>query len=114
MQMDGFMFSFVILPQSAPLFMTIDFYLTSTGLPAVLHLILRLLRQSAEDRQCRLPTAPRLLPGWHGCVCLQLHLSVKKVINLLKCVCLVCPSGEQNCVYLQRISSGDRDGETSK
>lgn len=84
MQMDGSTFSFVILPQSAPLFMTIDLCLTSTGLPAVLRLVLRLLRQSAEDRQCRLPTAPRLLPGWHGCVCLQLHLSVKKVINLLK------------------------------
>lgn len=52
----------------------------STGLPAVLRLILRLLWQGEEDRQRRVPAAPRLLPGWDGRLRLQLHHPIKKVI----------------------------------
>lgn len=54
--------------------------LISTGLPAVLRVILWLLWQTEEDWQCGVPVAPRLLPGWDGGLCLQFHRPVKKVI----------------------------------
>ncbi len=53
----------------------------STGLPAVLGVVLWLLWQGEENWQCRVPVAPRLLLGWDGCLCLQFHHSVKKVCS---------------------------------
>lgn len=64
--------------------------LISAGLPPVLSAILRLLRQGEKNWQRRVPTAARLLPGWDGCLCLQFHHSVEKVIpettNTYECV----------------------------
>lgn len=54
-----------------------------TGLPPVLCVILWLLWQGEENRQCRVPITPCLLPGWNGCLCLQFHHSVAKVIIML-------------------------------
>lgn len=79
MQMDGSTFSSV--SRSTFVRLVFDPHLPPPpGLPAVLRLVLRLLRPSAEDRPRGIPPAPRLLPGWHGRVCLQFHLSVEKVI----------------------------------
>lgn len=57
--------------------------LISTGLPAVLCVILWLLWQGEENWQCRVPVAPRLLHGRDGRLRLQFHYSVEKVIITL-------------------------------
>lgn len=57
--------------------------LVSAGLPPVLRFVLWLLWQRKEDWESRIPAASRLLPGWHGSVCLQLHHPLKKVIFLI-------------------------------
>lgn len=63
--------------------------LVSTGLLAVLCLILWLLWQGEENWKCRVPIAPCLLPGWDGCLRLQFHHSVKKVIITLHMIHIV-------------------------
>lgn len=54
---------------------------SSTGLLAVLGLILRLLRQCEENWQRWLPLTSCLLFSWDGSVCLQLHHSAAEVIT---------------------------------
>lgn len=54
------------------------------GLPPVLCPILWILRQGEKNRECRIQVAPCVLPCWDGCLCLQFHHSIEKVIISLK------------------------------
>lgn len=54
------------------------------GIPPVLCLILWILWQGEKNRKCRIQVAPCVLPCWDGCLCLQFHHSIEKVIISLK------------------------------